>query len=44
MLLGKIREIALDGVKRSSQNENEAQLWMYLVVKVNSDVIKDNTA
>ena len=44
MLLGKSREIALEGMKRLSQNENEAQLWMYLVVKVKSDAIKDNTA
>ena len=44
MLLGTSREIALEGMKRLSQNENEAQLWMYLVVKVKSDVINDNAA
>ena len=44
MLLGKSREIAPEGMKSLSQKGNIAQLWMYLVVKVKFDGIKNNTA
>ena len=44
ILLEKSEEIAPERVKRLSQSENNAQLWMYLVVKVKSDAVKYNTA
>jgi len=34
MLLGKSGEITPKRMKRLSQSVNDAQLWMYLVVKV----------
>ena len=43
MLLEKSREIAPEGMKRLSQSGN-TQLWMYLVVKVKSDAVKNNIA
>ena len=42
MLLKKSREIAPERVKRLSQSGNDDQLWMYLVVKVKSDTVKNN--
>ena len=47
MLLGKIREqlpITSERMKQLSQSINDAQLWMCLVVKVKTHVIKNNTA
>ena len=44
MLLGKNREIAPERMKRLSQSGNDSQLWMYLVVKVKSKAVKNNTA
>ena len=44
MLLDKSREIAPGGKKRLSQNRNIAQLWMYLVVKVKFNSVKNSTA
>ena len=36
--------LAPEIMKRLSQSRNEAQLQMYLVVKVKSDVVKNNIA
>ena len=44
MNLEKSREIAPKGMKRLSQSGNNAQLWMYLVVKVMSNALKNNIA
>ena len=44
MLLEKIREIVPEGTNRLSQSRNNAQLWMYLVVKIKSDAVKNNIA
>ena len=44
MLLKKSREIAPEGMKKLSQNRNNIQLWMCLVVKVKSDAVKNNIA
>ena len=37
-------EMAPEGMKRLSRSENNAQLWMCLVVKVKSDAVKNNIA
>ena len=44
MNLEKSREIAPKGMKRLSQSGNNAQLRMYLVVKVMSNALKNNIA
>ena len=44
MLLEKSGEIAPEGMKKLSQNRNNTQLWMCLVVKVKPDIIKNNMA
>ena len=44
MLLEKSREIPPEGIKGPSQNINNVQLWMCLVVNVTSDAVKNNTA
>ena len=44
ILLEKSREIAPEGMKRLSKSRNDTQLWMCLVVKVNSDAVKNNIA
>ena len=44
MLLEKSRKIALEGMKRLSQSRNDAQVWLYMVVKVKSDAVKNNIA
>ena len=44
MILDKIREIAPEGAKTLSQSRNDAQLWMFLVVKVKFNAVKNNTA
>ena len=42
MLVEISGEIAPKGMKRLSQNRNNAQVWMCLVVKVKSDDVKNN--
>ena len=42
--LVKSGEIASERIKRPGQNRNDAQLWIYLVVKVNFNAIKNNIA
>ena len=44
ILLEYSRDRALEGMKRLSQSRNNAQLWMCLVVKVESDAVKNNIA
>ena len=44
MLLEKSGEIAMEGMKKLSQRENNAQVWMCLVEKVKSDAVKSNIA
>ena len=39
---GEEQKIAPEKMNRLSQSGNEVQLWMCLMVKVNSDVIKNN--
>ena len=40
MLLEKNREIVPEGMKRLSQSENSAHLWICLVVKVKPDAVR----
>ena len=40
----KSGEMAPEGMKRLSRSENNAQLWMCLVVKVKLDAVKNNIA
>ena len=42
LLLEKSGEIAPEGMERLSQSGNNAQLWIYLVVNVKSDTIKND--
>ena len=42
MVLEKSGEIAPEGMERLSQSGNNAQLWIYLVVNVKSDTIKND--
>ena len=44
MLLEKSKKIAPEGMKRLSQSENNAPLWMCLVVKGKSSAVKSNIA
>ena len=44
MLLGKSRETAPERMKQLSQSGNDTPLWMYLVVKVKLDAVKNNIA
>ena len=47
MLLGKSRGqllIAPERIKCQGQSRNDAQFWMYLVVKVKPDAVKNNIA
>ena len=47
MLLGKSRGqllIAPERMKQLDQSENDAQLWMCLVVKVKSNAVKNDIA
>ena len=44
ILLEKSREITPEGMKRLNQSGNNAQLWMCLVMKVKSNVVKNNIA
>ena len=40
MLLEKSGELAPEGMRRLSQSEDSALLWVWLVVKVKSDAVK----
>ena len=42
MLLEKSGEITPKRMKKQSQSENNAQLWMWLVMEVKSDAVKSN--
>ena len=44
ILLEKSGEIVPEGMKRTSQSENNAQLWMCLAMEVKSDVVKNKIA
>ena len=44
ILLEKSGEIAPERMKKLSQSKNNAQLWMKLVMEVNSDAVKNNIA
>ena len=44
MLLEKSAEIAPERVKRQCQSENNAELWMWLVMEVKSNAVKTNIA
>ena len=44
MLWENSGEISPERMKRLSQSENNAQLWMRLVKEVNSDAVKNNIA
>ena len=37
-------EITPESMKRQSQSKNNAQLWMWLVMEVKSDAVKNNIA
>ena len=43
MLLEKSEEIAPKRMKTRRHSENNAQLWMWLVLEVKSDAVKNNT-
>ena len=42
MLLEISGEIIPEKMKRQSQSENNIQLWMWLVIEVKSDAVKNN--
>ena len=42
MLLEKTGEITPERMKRQSQRENNAHLWMWLVMEVKSDAVENN--
>ena len=44
MPLEKSGEITPGRMKRRDQNENTTQLWMWLVVKIKFDAVKNNIA
>jgi len=44
MLLEESREITPERMKRRSQSKNNTQLWMGLVMEVESDAVKSNIA
>ena len=44
MLLDKSGDIAPERMKRQSQSENNTQLWMWLVMEVKSNAVKNNIA
>ena len=44
MLLEKSGEITPERMKRWSQRENNAQLWIWLLTEVKSDAVKNNIA
>ena len=44
MLLEKSGEIIPERMKRQSQSKNNTPLWMWLVMEVKSDTVKNNIA
>ena len=44
ILLEMSGEIALERIKKLNQSENNVQLWMWLVMKVKFNAVKNNTA
>ena len=44
MLLEVSGEINPERMKRQSQSKNNVQSWMWLVMEVKSDAVKDNIA
>ena len=44
MLLEKRGEIDPEGMKRWSQSENYTQMWIFLVVNIKSNTVKNNIA
>ena len=42
MLLEKRRETAPEGMKRWSRSENKERLWLWQVMEIKSDAVKDN--
>ena len=40
----EVGEMNPERMKRQSQNENSAQLWMWPVMEVKSDAVKNNIA
>ena len=44
MLMEKTREIVPEGMKKISQSRNNTQLWMFLVLKVKSNAVKNYIA
>ena len=42
MLLEKSRETAPEGMKRWSRSENKERLWLWQVMEIKSDAVKDN--
>ena len=42
MLLEKSGETAPEGMKRWSQSENKERLWLWQVMEIKSDAVKDN--
>ena len=44
VLLEKSGEIPPERMKRMSQSENNARLWVRLAMEVKSDAVKNNTA
>ena len=44
MLPEKSEEIRPERMKGQSQSENNTQLWMWLVMEVKSDAVKNNIA
>ena len=44
MLMEKTSEIVPEGMKKISQSRNNTQLWMFLVVKVKSNAVKNYIA
>ena len=44
MLLEISGELTPERMKRQSQSKNNTQLWMWLVMEVKSDAVKNNNA
>ena len=44
MLLEKSEEIIPERMKRQNQSEINTQLWLWLVVEVKSDAVKNSSA
>ena len=44
MLLEKSGEVTPERMKRQSQSENNAQLWLWLVMEVKSSGVKNDIA